>query len=136
MGGRFSGLPLEHVVEVMRPLPLERVAETREFVRGMAIIRGEAVPVVDARRLLDGGDPPDGGRLVTLRVGARRIALHVDDVVGVRVIAPEVLGEVPSLLGDASAARTALGALDGRLLELLDTARLLPAESILAEAPE
>jgi purine-binding chemotaxis protein CheW len=135
VGGRLSGLPLDHVVEVMRPLPLERVADTRDFVRGMSIVRGEAVTVVDARRLLDGGASPSGGRLVTLRVGKRRVALHVDDVLGVRVIAPEVLREVPSLLGDASAARTALGALDGRLLELLDTARLLPEPATDAGAP-
>jgi purine-binding chemotaxis protein CheW len=134
VGGRFSGLPLEHVVEVMRPLPLERVAETREFVRGMSIIRGEPVAVVDARRLLGDGELELGGRLVALRVGARRVALHVDEVLGVRVIAQQVLSEVPPLLGDASAARTAIGALDGRLLELLDAARLLPAESFETEA--
>jgi purine-binding chemotaxis protein CheW len=134
VGGRFSGLPLEHVVEVMRPLPLERVAETREFVRGMSIIRGEPVAVVDARRLLGGGEPEFGGRLVALRVGARRVALHVDEVLGVRVIAQQMLSEVPPLLGEASATRTAIGALDGRLLELLDAARLLPAESFETEA--
>lgn len=134
MGGRYSGLPLEHVVEVMRPLPLERVADAQAFVRGMSIVRGEAVPVVDARRLLDGGEPGPGGRLVTLRVGPRRVALHVDGVLGVRTIAQEVLREVPPLLGDASAARTALGALDGRLLELLDAARLLPDDAESAEA--
>lgn len=118
----------------MRPLPLERVAETREFVRGMSIVRGQAVPVVDARRLLGGDGTSSSGRFVTLRVGSRRVALHVDDVLGVRILAKDLLGEVPPLLGDASAARTALGALDGRLLELLDTARLLPAELLEAEA--
>jgi hypothetical protein len=40
----------------------------------------------------------------------------------------ELLREVPPLLGHASEARMALGALDGRLLEVLDAARLLPAE--------
>jgi purine-binding chemotaxis protein CheW len=133
VGGRFSGLPLEHVVEVMRPLPLERVADAREFVRGMSIIRGEPMAVVDARRLLGGGESTVGGRLVALRVGARRVALHVDEVLGVRTIAQEVLSEVPPLLAEASAARTALGALDGRLLELLDTARLLPPQSFEVE---
>jgi purine-binding chemotaxis protein CheW len=116
------------VVEVMRPLPLERVAEAREFVRGMSIVRGAAVPVVDARRLLGGEEPAPGGRLVSLRVGARSVALHVDAVLGIRELAPELLQEVPPLLGEASDARIALGAVDGRLLELLDTARLLPPE--------
>lgn len=117
----------------MRRLPLERVAETREFVRGMAIVRGEAVPVVDARCLLDGEPTPDG-RFVSVHVGARRVALLVDDVLGVRVIPADVLREVPPLLGDASAMRTALGALDGKLLELLDAARLVPPEAFGAEA--
>jgi purine-binding chemotaxis protein CheW len=134
VGGRFSGLPLEHVVEVMRPLPLEHVAEVRPFVRGMSIVRGEPVLVIDARRLLDGGEAASGGRLVSLRVGTRSVALHVDDVVGVRVIARELLQEVPPLLADATDTRIALGALDGRLLELLDTARLLPAEPGSSEA--
>jgi phosphoglycerol transferase MdoB-like AlkP superfamily enzyme len=56
------------------------------------------------------------------------VALHVDDVLGGRLIAVELLREVPPLLGHASEARMALGALDGRLLEVLDAARLLPAE--------
>jgi purine-binding chemotaxis protein CheW len=135
IGGRFSGLPLDHVVEVMRPLPLEPVAEVRPFVRGMSIVRGEPVLVVDARRLLDGREAASGGRLVALRVGTRSVALHVDDVVGVRVIARELLQEVPPLLGDATDARVAIGTLDGRLLELLDSARLLPGEPELPEAP-
>jgi purine-binding chemotaxis protein CheW len=121
------------VVEVMRPLPLERVADTREFVLGMSVVRGEAVPVVDAGRLLDGHAATSGGRLVTLRIDRRRIALRVDDVLGVRAIPQEILREVPPLLGAASATRVALGTLDGRLLELLDTARLLPETSPASE---
>jgi purine-binding chemotaxis protein CheW len=121
------------VIEVMRPLPLERVADTRDFVLGMSVVRGEAVPVVDAGRLLDGRAATSGGRLVTLRIGRRRIALCVDDVLGVRAIPEEALREVPPLLGAASETRVALGALDGRLLELLDTARLLPETSPASE---
>jgi chemotaxis signal transduction protein len=100
----------------------------------MSIVRGEPVPVVDARRLLGGDECAEGGRLVMLRVGVRCVALHVDDVVGVRLVAPELLREVPPLLGEASDARIALGTLDGRLLELLDTARLLPDEPVPPEA--
>ena len=40
-------LPLEHVSETMRPLPVEPIAGVISPVAGVAIIRGGPVPVVD-----------------------------------------------------------------------------------------
>lgn len=42
----------------MRPLPVAAVAGAPDFVAGVAIIRGDAVPVVDAARLLTGEGEP------------------------------------------------------------------------------
>lgn len=39
-------LDLAQVVEIMRPLPIERVAGAPDLVRGLAVIRGVPVPVV------------------------------------------------------------------------------------------
>jgi purine-binding chemotaxis protein CheW len=49
---RLCALPLAHVVETMRPLPIEPLGGMPGFVQGIAIIRGAPVPVVDAGALL------------------------------------------------------------------------------------
>lgn len=124
---RMCGVPLEHVAETMRPLPVEVVAGMPTFLRGVSIIRGKPVPVIDAAALLSDGQP-DGvpGRLVTINLGARQVALAVDEVRGVRRV--PVLADLPPLLAEAGKdALEAMSVLDDDLLLILRGARLLPA---------
>ena len=125
MGERLCALPLEHVLEVMRPLAVERVEGAPPFVSGLSVVRGEAVAVVDARRLL-GEDPAPAQRWVSLHVGPRRLALAVTAVLGTRSLARAELSSAPPWLGEAAELRATLGTLDGHLLEVLESARLLP----------
>ena len=123
---RVIGLPLEHVGETMRPLPIEPMPGAPAFVSGLSIIRGTPVPVVDAGRLLE-EHTARPGRFVTVRTGDRTVALAVDAVVGVRTIAAASLLSLPPLLREASAtAVAAIGTLDAALLVVLRGARLLP----------
>lgn len=48
----LCALPLAHVVETLRPLPVRGLAGAPSFVLGLALLRGQAVPVVDAAQLL------------------------------------------------------------------------------------
>jgi purine-binding chemotaxis protein CheW len=123
---RLCALPVGVVIETMRRLPVEPIAGAPPFVAGLAIIRGEPVPVVDAARLL-GAEPGQASRFVTLRTAPRPIALAVDDVLGVHRLAPGALVALPALAGAiAGDAVAAIGALEARLLMVLETARLVP----------
>jgi purine-binding chemotaxis protein CheW len=123
---RRCALWLEHVVETMRPLPVEPLAGAPPFVRGVAVIRGDPVPVVDAASLLGAGESRPT-RFVTVTAGDRRVGLAVDAVLGVQAIAPESLQELPPLLGDASAGViSAMGAFGSELVVVLRSARLVP----------
>ncbi len=123
---RLIGLPLEHVIETMRPLPLEVLPGAPHYVSGLSMIRGSPVPVVDAGRLL-GEDQTRPGRFVTLRAGDRIVALAVDAVLGVTAIPTDSLRDLPPLLRDAGAETIdAIGTLDAQLLFILHTARLVP----------
>ena len=111
----------------MRPLPIESVAEMPDFVRGVSLIRGAPVPVIDLRALLEIGETSASyGRFVTLRLGERRVALGVDAVVGSRNLDQAQLEQLPPILRDGTADRIeAIGARDAQLLFVLRAARIV-----------
>ncbi|KAF0243507.1 MAG: hypothetical protein FD180_3291 [Planctomycetota bacterium] len=119
-------IPLSHVLEVLRPLPVERLPGAPDIVSGVAVIRGEPTPVVPLRRLL-GADPAPPSRFVVLRADRRRVALAVDGVAGIERIPAEALNASPPLVSRALAeALEAVAFLDGALLLVLRAARLVP----------
>lgn len=125
---RLCALPLHHVLETMRPQPLEALAGALPHVLGVALVRGVAQPVVDLARLLDESAAGTAiARWVALRVGERRVALAVAEVLDVRPMPVEALQPLPPLLSSAGRATVAaLAALDAELVLVLDSARLLP----------
>ena len=130
LGARACAFPLQHVAETMRPLPIEPIAGTPGFVRGVSVIRGLPTPVVDLKALLENSDnSPSFGRFVTLKYDARRVVIGVDSVVGLRNLDAAQLGELPPLLQDVTADLIDLfGTLDAQLLLVLHAARIVPDE--------
>ena len=128
VASRICAVPAEHVVETMRPLAIEAIAGTPSFLLGLAIIRGAPTPVVDAARLLSGIDEPsEPARFAVVKAGPRRVALAVDEVIGVRAVASTSLADLPPIMRAASAEVVrAIGLYDTELLMVLDSARLLP----------
>lgn len=128
LGGLRCALPLRAVIETMRPLPIEPFAGAPTGVLGAAIIRGAPTVVVDLGMVI-GHATARPTRFVTVRTGARTVALAVDAVEGVREVPRGALEALPPLLGDpATAAVEAVGTRDAELLVLLRTARLVPEE--------
>ena len=126
LGEKLGALPISDVDETMRPLPIEPLASAADGVLGLAVIRGAPTPVLDAGRLIAGTAKPHA-RFIVVRVGERRVALAVEDVLGVRALEVASLRALPPLL--ANGERSALGALatlDSDLLLVLEGARLVP----------
>ena len=138
IGSRIGALAVKDVRETMRPLPIEPLTGTPPFVLGVAIVRGSAVPVIDAGRLLDpSADPaasssaaamsPSAARFVSLELGDRTAVLAVDAVLDVRSLAAGILAQIPPLLrGARQELVSIIGALDSQLLLVLEAARLVP----------
>lgn len=117
---------LEHVLEIMRPLPVAPVAGAPPFVRGVSVIRGVPTPVVDAAALVGTGGRP-ATRFVLVKGDRHPAAFAVDEVLGVRDIAPESLHELSPLLGAADPALVlALGVVGTEPLAFLHAARIVP----------
>jgi purine-binding chemotaxis protein CheW len=145
IGSRIGALALKDVRETMRPLPVEPLPGMPPFVLGVAIVRGFPAPIVEAARLLKPAALPpasaissSSARFVSLKLGERTAVLAVDAVLDIRPLTAGILADVPPLLREAGAEQTALiGALDTRLLLVLEAARLVP-ESVWSaiKAPE
>ena len=113
----------------MRPRPIEPLGGAPEIVRGLSVIRGAAVPVVDLGGLLGSEVQSSPTRFVMIRAGDRLVALSVDEVLRIREIASSQLLDMPPLLRDAHAERVeAIGALDAELFLVLNAAHLVPDE--------
>lgn len=128
-GSRIGALPIGYVEEVMRPLPVERLASEQSLADGVALIRGAAVPVLNVEVLFGEAAKSKINRFITVRVGDRWVALAVSAVLGVRDMQEIDAGAVPPLLQDVAAgAVETVGRLDEQLLTVLQTSRLVPDE--------
>lgn len=126
VGSCLCALSIGDVVETMRPLPVELVGESPPFLLGVAVIRGQVTPVVSLAALL-GVAHMVSGRFVTLGIDDRFVALAVDEVLGVRELSAETVGEIPPLLHEADAGMvSAIGTSDSDLLLVLDRSSLVP----------
>jgi purine-binding chemotaxis protein CheW len=145
VGARLCAVPLAHAVETMRLLQVSPLADAPSFVRGLTIIRGVAVPVVDLGALL--GEPATAvTRLVLVRVderpgpslatrSARLGGLWPGRAVGVRAVEPPTA----SAEAEADAAppeRCVALAVDGVLGVVHLDARALQATPLLAQSTQ
>jgi purine-binding chemotaxis protein CheW len=132
VGALLCTLPVAHVLETMRPLPLDSVPGAPDAVAGMAVVHGVPLPVIALGRLF-GATVTHPERLIIVRAGTRRVGLEVDAVLGFRSLNGAQRQGLPPLLGGASeAAISAIGTLDGELMVVLEAARIVSAETFAA----
>jgi purine-binding chemotaxis protein CheW len=133
---RVCAIPLVHVLETMRPLPIEPIAGTPSFVQGISVIRGLPTPVIDLGILL-GASGNIGGRYVTLRLNGRQVGLSVERIIGVRELDTSLIKELPPLLhGAPKDVIEAMGTLDAQVLVVLRSGWELPDEVLRAFPPD
>lgn len=124
--GRICALPLTHVGETLRPLPITPLPGMPPCVLGASLLRGEAVPVVALSALL-GLPTGEPSRFVSLRLDGRAAALAVDEVIGVHALSAAMMDQAPPLLdGGADAQASGIGARDAELMIVLRAARAVP----------
>jgi len=125
-GAHRCALPAQEVVEIMRRQPVRMISPLAGFIEGLAVIRGEAVPVVSLARLFDPVATETTGRFISVRIGHRRVALAVSEVLGMRQLPARQIAALPPLLGAVEQSAVAgLEVLDHQLLLVLNCTRLI-----------
>jgi chemotaxis signal transduction protein len=127
-GSHRFALPITHVIENMRMLPVVSVADTPPLVCGLCIIRGTPVPVIDAALLFE-DQSARHERLVTVRTGPRTIAFAVEAVLGVEAIPAQAFERLHPLFQNVEPI-AAIATLDDELVFFLHTARVIPDDFI------
>lgn len=138
-GAHLCAVPLDHVIEILRPQPLRRVMGVPAWIEGLAIIRGVATPVVDAACLLEGQASAEPvRRLALLSTSRGPVALGARDVIGVRRFDAGVLNLPPLLSRERAEPIEATGTAGAELLLVLRASCLVPeaAWQTLLEAGE
>ncbi len=106
IGSETYALDLKRIDEIIPVPQLTALPRAPSFLEGVVRLRGEVLPVVDARKRLHvdstaaaavtpSGKPRRTERLVVCRVGTRRIGVLVDAVAQVRRVARSTLKPAP-----------------------------------------
>jgi purine-binding chemotaxis protein CheW len=107
------------------------VPGTASYVTGLVQVRGRVVPIVDLRVRfgLPPAPPSAGSRVVVVERGARVVGLLVDSAREVAEIPPGDVMPPPEVVAGSSAGFVrAVARVQGRLLFLVDTARIIGEE--------
>ena len=133
LGAEEYGIDILCVQEIRSYERPTRIAGTPEFVKGVINLRGAIVPIVDLRLKLQlRAAPYDAFTVViVLQLGQRLVGVVVDAVSDVISLQPEQLRPAPPLrAGLAGEHLLAIGALDERLLILVDIEKLMGSADI------
>ena len=128
VAGRYLGVPVARVQEVIRHQEMTPVPLAPAIVRGLINLRGQIVTALDLRVPLMLPPAPAGAlpMNVVVRAGGDLVSLLVDEIGDVLEVNAETFEPPPETLG-GPARELIRGAfkLDGRLLLILDTDKML-----------
>ncbi|MGV3617034.1 MAG: chemotaxis protein CheW [Fimbriimonas sp.] len=95
---RRFGLPLTHVERILAAPPLTRLACAPREVRGIFDLRGDVLPVLDTRALLDLREE-EPRVLLVVHSGERRLALTADRVDSIADLGADDIQAVTAEMG-------------------------------------
>ena len=122
------------VREIRACEPVTRIAEAPAYVKGVINLRGSIVPIIDLRLKLGHPDGFDANTvMIILNIKDQLVGIVVDAVCDVVALLPDQIRPAPEMgvAIDAGVIR-GLAPLDGRMLIVVDIARLLSAREVVA----
>ena len=130
VGRETYGVPIAMVHEIVRVPEITAVPNAPDYLEGVINLRGKIVSIIDLRKRF--GEPavqPNGkNRILVAEVNGRLLGLVVDSASEVLKIARTEVEAPPALVQEGRLnCVTGVGKLQGRLIILIDLARLLPA---------
>lgn len=127
------GIDILQVKTIERMMPITRVPKTPDFVEGVINLRGEIVPVIDLKKRFDltPSEVTDSTRIIIASIDDITVGMIVDAATEVIQLSQDDIEPAPPIIGGIDANYLeGVGKIDGRLLILLNVAKLLKPQEI------
>ncbi|MBZ5696029.1 MAG: chemotaxis protein CheW [Acidobacteriia bacterium] len=128
IGRETFGLPISLVREIVRVPEITAVPNAPDYIEGVINLRGRIIPIVDLRKRFGekSFEPNKKNRIVVVELESRAIGLLVNSASEVLRIPPSEIEEPHNVFKEGELNYiTGVGKLKGRLVILLDLARIL-----------
>lgn len=134
LGGEEFGVEIMKVQEIIRMPEITQIPQSPEYVEGVINLRGKIIVVInlDTRFNLSSKDVDEHSRIIVVEIGDNVVGMIVDSVNEVLRINVSSIDPAPELVtsGVSREYITGVGKLDGRLLILLDLAKVLNKKEV------
>jgi purine-binding chemotaxis protein CheW len=133
LGAEEYGMDILKVQEIRGYDAVTRIANTPAFIKGVINLRGIIVPIIDLRLKLnlEHAQYDQFTVVIILNVGTRTVGVVVDSVSDVIALTAGQIRPAPEFgAGIDTRYVTGLGAIDDRLLILLDVEKLISASDM------
>ena len=131
LGDGEYGVPIAKIQEIDRAAKMTRVPRTADYVDGITNLRGEVVPVINARKRfnLPQKEADERTRVIIMELGGVKTGLLVDSVREVLNLASKDIAPPPASLSTTIDRQyiSGIGKVDGdkRMIVLLDVEKIL-----------
>ncbi|MFA5073242.1 MAG: protein phosphatase CheZ [Nitrospirota bacterium] len=120
-------IPIIKVREIINLPAVTTLPQAPPYLRGVTNLRGSVIPLVNLRTIIHLPDDGNGGtKVIVIACGRLTFGIMVDGITGVLSLAEDSIESPESLSHGHSQEITGVAKLDGRLIVLLDTSRLIP----------
>jgi purine-binding chemotaxis protein CheW len=129
VGRETYGVPITAVHEIVRVPEITVVPDAPEYMEGVINLRGKIVSIIDLRKRFGeaAAQPSSKNRILVAEVNGKLLGLVVDSASEVLKIAASEIEAPPALVQEGRLnCVTGVGKFKGRLIILIDLARLLP----------
>ena len=118
------GIPLKKILTISKILDIVKVPYTPSFIVGVINLRGEIIPVLSLKQILELSETKEPTRIVVLDSVHGKAGVLVDTIVGV-IRVPQERFEPNPMIGRYSAYVSHVAQTDYGLMEILDVDRLI-----------
>ncbi len=128
LGTEHYAVPVRQIQSIERLLPVSRVPNTLPFVKGVASLRDQVIPIIDLRERfkVDSALDVGQGRTLLAHVQNATVGFAVDSVADVKTLEESQVSAPPALLGGNSARYLhGMARVEDRVLVILNLEQIL-----------
>lgn len=114
------------IIEILKHTPVTTLPNAHEYFEGVFLYRGEVVPVIDLHKVISAGKSDENGHLIITNINDKKVAFHVDTVLGIhRIPDKDFLEYNKEKDSNANKITSHLVKFDDRLVVVLDCQDIL-----------